>query len=149
MPLPKVVLVPTDFSESSDAALSYAMSIAAATIGGRIVLLHAYATPVVAFPTGAMAYVPEIISNIVRQAEDELLKRAERVKGAGVAVETSLKNGDPRDSVLLAIDEFHADMVCMGTRGRRGIAHMLIGSVAESVVRTSKVPVLTVHRPAT
>lgn len=145
MAFPKTILVPTDFSECAEAALTYAMDMATTASGAKIVLLHSYATPVVAFPTGAIAYLPEIIANIVRNAEDGIAAAAGRVRAAGIPVETYLKNGDPRDTILLGIEEFRADLVCLGTHGRRGVARMLIGSVAERIVRTSPVPVLTVH----
>ena len=145
MAFPKTILVPTDFSECANAAMAYALDIAGATGKTKLVLLHTYATPVVAFPTGAVAYLPEIIATIVRNAEEALAAAAARARSAGVPVETSLKNGDPRETILNAIEEFHADLVCLGTHGRRGVARLLIGSVAERIVRTSPVPVLTVH----
>ena len=56
-----------------------------------------------------------------------------------------LRNGVPWQEILAAIDETHADLVVMGTHGRRGIAHALLGSVAEKTVRMSTVPVLTIR----
>jgi len=56
-----------------------------------------------------------------------------------------LKQADPREAILAAAEDLSADLVIMGTHGRRGIARALIGSVAEAIVRASTIPVLTVH----
>jgi nucleotide-binding universal stress UspA family protein len=77
-----------------------------------------------------------------RRALDEALSalrdRVPRLEGI-------LRMGVPWEEILKAIAETHADLVVMGTHGRRGISHALIGSVAEKVVRASPVPVLSVH----
>lgn len=147
MSLPRTILVPTDFSECADAALAYAMDLASVT-KAKIVLLHSYLTPVVAFPAGAIAHLPDVIAGIIRNAEQALNTSVGKVREANIPVEGFLKNGDPRDTILLMMGEAQVDLVCMGTHGRRGVARALIGSVAECIVRTSPIPVLTIHRAA-
>ena len=145
MAFPKTILVSTDFSTCSDDALLYAIQLASGMKSEKIVLLHAYVTPAMAFPSAAEALSPEIVTSIVTLAEEGLWSRADQVRAAGIAVETCLRDGDPRDEILQACDDYQADLICLGTHGRRGLSHMLIGSVAERIVRAAKVPVLTVR----
>ncbi|MGH7329756.1 MAG: universal stress protein, partial [Polyangiaceae bacterium] len=60
-------------------------------------------------------------------------------------ITTLLRNGDPHDCILRVAQELGADLIIMGTHGRHGVSHLLLGSLAESVLRSSPVPVLTVH----
>lgn len=149
MAFPKTILVSTDFSACSDGALSWAIQLASDMRSEKIVLLHAYVTPAMAFPSAAEALAPEVVAGIVSAAEGGLATRAGQVRAAGIPVETCLRDGDPRDEILQAAEDYHADLVCLGTHGRRGLSHLLIGSVAEHIVRVSKVPVLTVREKAT
>lgn len=80
-----------------------------------------------------------------REAAKALDWAQDRAEAAGVPVETEVRYGHPHGEILDAIDETAADVVVMGTHGRRGLDHLLIGSIAERIVRASPVPVLTVH----
>jgi nucleotide-binding universal stress UspA family protein len=146
MMLPSVILVPTDFGRASQAALDYAVELAQRFGSKEVVLLHAYEIPIVSFPDGAIVATAEMTSRIVDAATYELEKTAQRASASsGVSVRPLLREGDPWHAVLKVTDEVGAGLVVLGTHGRHGVARMLIGSVAERVVRTSKVPVLTVH----
>jgi nucleotide-binding universal stress UspA family protein len=70
---------------------------------------------------------------------------AEQCRARGKVGEVLLRTGDARDVICQAADEVNADLIVMGTHGRRGLSRALLGSVAEYVVRTSKVPVVTVR----
>lgn len=81
----------------------------------------------------------------VRQAEAHLADIAARLAKDGVTVQSYIRIGKPEDEIVKFSIENHVDLIAMGTHGRTGLEHMLVGSVAERVVRTSKVPVLTIR----
>lgn len=143
MNAPTKILVPTDFSEPSNAALEYAVTLAE-KLGAGVHVVHAFELPIVGFPDGTLTITAEMASKIIDAAQkalDDLVKKyAERIK-----LTSSLEQADPRDGVLLAAKKVGAELIVMGTHGRRGISRALIGSVAEGVVRRSPIPVLTVH----
>jgi nucleotide-binding universal stress UspA family protein len=147
MTSPKTLLVPTDFSPAAETALDRALELAAAT-GAKVYVMHAYQLPIVGFPDGVMIPSAEIASNIITWAQSELAACVARRSESSVEIVPILKQADPREAVLAVAEEISADLVIMGTHGRRGIARALIGSVAESVVRVSPVPVMTVHAAA-
>ena len=147
MSAPKVILVPTDFSVSAETALDYALQLAA-KLGAKVYVMHAYQLPVVGFPDGVLLPTAEIATKIISWAQSQLAACVARRKESSVEIVPVLKQADPREAVLSAAEDLSADLVVMGTHGRRGLARALIGSVAESVVRTSTVPVLTVHAAA-
>lgn len=142
----KTILVPIDFSEASDKALDYAVDLAK-RLDARVVLMHAFEIPLVGFPDGVLAATAEIAGRILTASQKALDEAIEKRKGTGVEITPLLKQADPRDAIVGTAKELGADLVVMGTHGRRGLARALIGSVAEAVVRTSSVPVLTVRGP--
>jgi nucleotide-binding universal stress UspA family protein len=148
MSLPKRILVATDFSETSDRALDYAIDLAS-RIGASVVVLHAYELPIVGFPDGAFIASPEIATQMANAAQKGLdacvAARIER----GVELKKVLKQDTPWDAVVAVTTELGIDLVVAGTHGRRGLAHALLGSVAEKIIRTSTVPVLTIRGPKT
>ena len=141
---PKTLLVPTDFSEPAEAALAYAVALAE-TLAARVHLVHGYELPLVGFPDGVMTISAEAASRIISAAESSLRDAARRYEGRNVTIETALVQADPREAILQAAKKVGADLIVMGTHGRRGIARALIGSTTEAVVRTATIPVLTVH----
>lgn len=148
--IPKTILVPIDFSEPSNAALDYAVSLAR-KLGSKIVVLTAYQLPIVGFPDGVYVATPDIADKLSSAAQSALDAAVAKRKSSGVDIVGRLVQGDPREAIVRLTEDLHADLVVMATHGRKGIARALIGSTTESVVRTSKVPVLTVHiegRPA-
>jgi nucleotide-binding universal stress UspA family protein len=142
----KTILVPLDFSEASDNALDYAIDIAK-KLDARIVVMHAFEIPLVGFPDGVLAATAEIASRILNSAQGALDDAIAKRKDTGVPMTSLLRQADPREAITGAAKELGAELVIMGTHGRRGLARALIGSVAEGVVRTSSVPVLTVRGP--
>lgn len=143
----KRILVATDFSVAAETALDDAIALAS-TLGARIYLVHAYQLPVVGFPDGVLVPVSAIASGIVTSAEKALAACVARHRESSVEIAPLLRQADPREAVLAVAKEVSADLVIMGTHGRQGLARAIIGSVAESVVRSSPVPVMTVHAAA-
>jgi len=144
---PKNILVPVDFSDPSEAALDYAVALAK-PLGAKVTVVHSYEIPVVGLPEGAMVLTADVAERILTASQAALDATLERRKDAGVVLVGLLKNGDPRDVVPATAKEVGADLIVMGTHGRRGIARALLGSVAESVLRTAPAPVLAVRAPA-
>lgn len=135
------ILCPVDFSDSSDRALDYALDFAA-RVGAEVHVLHAYQLPIYALPDGAAMPGPELAARVsveLQRSLDEIEARETKVE-----VQTHLCEGLPHKEVQRLAEELGCDLVVIGTHGRTGLAHFLIGSVAERVVRTSPVPVITV-----
>lgn len=140
------ILVPTDFSECSEAAVKYARALAAA-FGASLHLLHVVQDPYTQ-PWAAEAF-PAPLGDLLEQWQSQartrlvnLLPEAER-SGAMIATEV----GSPFFEVVRYAEEQKIDLIVIGTHGRGPLGHMLLGSVAEKVVRKAPCPVLTVRHP--
>ena len=139
----KHVLVPTDFGPPSARALEFGIEMAR-RFGAKLTLLHTYEIP--AFAYAGMEYAPGDLSRMVANAaRDELDATLAAVKKQVPDADSVLHQGVPWQQILSTVDEIHADLVVMGTHGRTGLRHALLGSVAEKVVRLAHVPVMTVH----
>ena len=142
------ILVPHDFSETAEKAFDFALDLAG-KLGARVTVLHAYEMPTYAFPEGPVLTV-EMVAQIERAATTALegvLSRATH-RAPGVKVKSDLRQGAAWREIDEAATELKADLIVLGTHGRRGLARALLGSVAEKVVRTATVPVLTVRGDA-
>jgi nucleotide-binding universal stress UspA family protein len=138
----KTILVPIDFQDASLEALAKARDLAP-RLGFEVVLLHVYTVPVVVYP----GFDPIVAPGLPEEIATAATRALERLAGAQGSPRTLLRAGDPASEILAVIDETKPAMVVMGTHGRRGLTHLLVGSVAEQIVRRSAVPVLTVHAP--
>jgi nucleotide-binding universal stress UspA family protein len=132
------ILIPTDFSATSEAALRYATQMAL-TLGARLYLMHVPGKTgehfEASFPVGQFETTAgERLSSILTKEEVERLRP-----------EYVLRVGTPADEIVRYADVCDADLIIMGTHGRSGIAHALMGSVAEQVVRMAPCPVLLVR----
>ena len=137
------ILVATDFSESSQLALELALDIAQ-KFGSELILVHSWEPPNYSYAAGL--YVPlDVIAPIERAAVARLEEATAQLKQRFPAAKSLLRAGTPWEEVLGAARDIKADLIVMGTHGRRGLERALLGSVAEKVVRMSRVPVLTVH----
>jgi nucleotide-binding universal stress UspA family protein len=143
----KIILVPTDFGDSAELALDHAIALAAAS-RARIVLLYVCPLPQVAAYDGAIVPNGDVMEAIRDAGRRGLAQSIARVKDRDVEVRPMTSAGDPRSCILDVAREVSADLIVMGTHGRRGIARWLMGSTAEAVVRTSPIPVLTVRADA-
>jgi nucleotide-binding universal stress UspA family protein len=143
----KVILVPTDFGDSAELALDHAIELAR-TNKAHVVLLYVCPLPQVAAFDGAIVPNGDVIEAIRDAGRRGLVQSIARVKGSGVAIRSLSSIGDPRGCILDVAKEISADLIVMGTHGRRGLSRWLMGSTAEAIVRTSSIPVLTVRAPA-
>ncbi len=138
---------PVDFSEGSEHALDKAVAYARA-LGAKIELVHVYQVPVFSLPDAPMTTMdPTLVTQIEKQSrkllEDALLRL--RMKAPDLEVNAHLLQGAVAESIVEFAQNTGANMIVIGTHGRRGFQRFLLGSVAERVVRTSHVPVLTVQ----
>jgi universal stress protein A len=143
------ILVPTDFSEPSDAALEYARGMAA-RFGATLNLLHVLEAPFVTGPLGSEAFTPEVPAVQAELFEQARTRLRHRVlpDAAGYLTTTEIVAGTSARSILDYARERGVDLIVMGTHGRTGMAHLLMGSVAEKVVRGAHCPVMTVRAAA-
>jgi len=138
----KTLLVPVDFHDASLEALKFARDLAT-RLGLEVVLLHTYAIPVVVYPGFDPIVAPGLPEEIATTARTALESLAAEQGG----LRSILRAGDPATEIIKCIEEEKPALVAMGTHGRRGLAHILLGSVAEKVIRGSPAPVVTVHAP--
>lgn len=136
----KTILVPVDFEPASDRALALAREIGE-PVGAKIVLVHVCDTLPYVYPDMPPAFVAETAAAMRQAAEKSLAEYAAKNGGP----DAILREGKAWSGLLDAIDELSPWLVVMGTHGRRGVKRLVLGSVAERVVRESKVPVVTVH----
>jgi universal stress protein A len=139
--LPRNILVPTDLSEGAEQALVYACELAR-TLGAKLHLLNVIGIPALGVPELGVALTATMIDDLV-VGNQEALERAARVHCPAQTGEVMVRTGDARDVINQTAKEVGADLIVMGTHGRRGISRALLGSVAENVVRTAECPVLT------
>ncbi len=138
----KAILHPTDFSEYSDAALRIA-SLMAAESGARLYIVHvdeALAPSALGF--GGMGYTSESLVELQKENR-ERLNRIRPTK-TGVDYETHFLVGVPDKEILEFAHRENIDLIVLGTHGRTGVARLLMGSIAESIVRHADCPVLTI-----
>jgi len=144
------ILVPFDFNPASDAALACAKDIAD-KFGARLSLLH-----VVTDPKATGFWTPEVYVPAIPQTQERFLREAtQRLENALSAEERSrfsvtleARIGAVADHIDDLAREQKVDLIVMGTHGRTGLAHLLLGSVAEGVLRRAPCPVLTTHAAA-
>src|SRR5579863_3433857 len=139
-------LVPTDFTETSERAIDWALDLAA-RLGASVTVMHSYEIPVLGFPDGALIASPEIAARIAEAARNALDRTVEKYEGRGVPLDTMLRDGVAYEEINAVAESIHADLIVIGTHGRRGIARALLGSVAENVIRTATKPVVAIHGP--
>jgi nucleotide-binding universal stress UspA family protein len=138
----KTILFPTDFSERSEWAFRLACSLAR-DHGARLIVLHVLAPP----QTVAFEAMPMLPAHPPGHRE-ELETRLRTLKApAGVAVEYRLEEGFAATEIVALAAASSADLIVMGTHGRTGLGRLLLGSVAEQVLRKAKCPVLTIKAP--
>jgi nucleotide-binding universal stress UspA family protein len=142
----KTIVCATDFSKCAAAAVGYAVDLAR-ELHASIVLVHVLPDVAHVFPGPDM---PGVLGGIVDSARGkarEALKDMQR-RIEGVTVRAVLSEGTTHDCILAAAADEKADLIVVGTHGRTGVKHVLLGSVAERIVRLSPIPVLTVRGPA-
>ena len=136
------ILFPSDFSHTGDAALELATSLARDT-GATLLIAHVEEPPL-AYGGGELYYgLPE-------PATGDLRRMLENIKPTDPTVqfEHRLVTGEPAAAIVELADDENVDMIVIGTHGRSGISRLLMGSVAEVVVRRANCPVLSYRQPA-
>jgi glycine betaine transporter len=141
--LPKHILVPSDLSAGAEQALGYACELAH-TLGAQVHLLNVISIPALGMPELGLAVTSAMIDQMVVDSQDAL-DRLARTKCSANLGQVLVKTGDARDVINETAKQLGVDLIVMGTHGRRGISRALLGSVAETVVRSAPCAVLTVR----
>ncbi len=144
----KTVLVPVDFSETSDAALRYGKALAQA-FGASLHLLHVVQEPY-SQPWAVEAYgfsLATLQEDWIKDARTRLDQSVTADDRTALHAKTTTLLGHPVTEILRYAADEKIDLIVMGTHGRGPLGHMIMGSVAERVVRRSPCPVLTVRHP--
>ncbi len=138
----KTILHPTDFSKPSEYALRFACALAR-DYQARLVLLHVVEPPVYYGELGMSVPLPSDFLESLQQRLSQLVPA-----DCGIRVESILVEGNASQRILRIAQEQHCDLIILGTHGRTGLSRVLLGSVAEDVIRHSPIPVLTLKTPA-
>ncbi len=142
------ILAPTDFSDYSKHAISYAFELAQ-TFGAKLSLLHVVELP----PYPIEGFVPstmgaDLLNDLKRQGSAALAQVLPQAQEAKIEVTRAVVMGSPFRKIIETAEAEHVDLIVMATHGRTGLSHLVMGSVAERVVRTAPCPVLTIRPPA-
>lgn len=135
------ILLPTDFSPASEQAADAAVALAK-RYDADITLLHVYTVPAFSFPDGV--YLAPVVQAVELSASAQrgLDVVAGKLRERGAKVQAVLREGGPEEEILAMAKDF--DLVVMGTHARRGFTRVLLGSVADAVIRAGVAPVLVV-----
>lgn len=143
----KTLLLAHDFDETSELALDTAIELAR-KLSAKIVVAHVYSVPVYSFPEGS-SLIPsaEDAARLAEAAQRSLDQVLERRATPDVEISGVLRAGVPDEEICRLAGEIGADMIVIGTHARGAVARALLGSVAQRVVRSATVPVLTIRGP--
>lgn len=144
----KKILCPVDFSENSRHALEYAVEFARMH-GAELEVLHVIVPPVAAVPDFAPmpTYPPDMIQEYEENCRTQLAGFLQAVDTGNIPVKSEVFCEMPFLGIIREACDKNSDLIVMGTHGRTGLKHMLMGSVAEKVVRKAPCPVLTIRHP--
>ena len=139
------ILVPIDFSPSAEEAMTWAIDLAR-RYGASLLVAHVL-QPVAwpASPDGLMLTPTDLLATTRRELDASLERTRASIEAAGIRATSALLDGTPAAEIAALARRASADLVVMGTHGRTGLQHALLGSVAEKVLRTAPCPVLTVR----
>lgn len=136
------IVAPTDFSDPARAGVEAAFELVAE--GGEVTVVHVVDDVPLTYGYIGMAIPdPQVVSRLLKGAEEELEESLPPVP-AGLRVERRVMTGNPSEVIVALAREKDADLLVMGTHGRGGLAHVLIGSVTEKAIRRSPCPVLVI-----
>lgn len=140
----KKILVPLDGSQTAEAVLVHAKALAYSE-GAEIVLLSVAANPALEFAFEDPTLAAQIVSDQEAKVKTYMVDAEAKLKGEGFKVSAIVREGSVADTILDVAGEIGADVIAMSTHGRTGPARWLIGSVADRVVRNSKIPVMLIR----
>ncbi len=141
----KRICCPVDFSEPARVAMQIAADLARRH-GAELTLFHAYPLPGYTLPDGSVVPSTTMLQDLATQTANHLAAwKAEAEQAGAPRVSTAHAIGDPAAVIVDFVRDGAYDLVVVGTHGRSGFRHALVGSVAERVVRRAPCPVLTVH----
>jgi nucleotide-binding universal stress UspA family protein len=140
----KKILVPLDGSHTAEAVLVHAKALAYSE-GAEIVLLSVAANPALEFAFEDPSLAAQIVSGQEAQVKTYMTGAESTLKAEGFKVSAIVREGSVADTILDVAAEIGADVIAMSTHGRTGPARWLIGSVADRVVRNSKIPVMLIR----
>lgn len=146
MNIAETILVPTDLSEGAAAALDYAVQIAG-NLDATIHMVNAVGVHLISSEYG-MTLTPDLVSMILESNRAALNRMVGERSDKAVFGPALVKVGEPREVIVQVAAELAADLIVMGSHGRRGFRRMVLGSVAESIARTAPCPVLLVREKA-
>jgi universal stress protein A len=139
------ILVPTDFSAHSALAVQTAADLSC-RYGASLLLAYVYEPIAYALPDGYMLFSEPQLNSMFEQFDKRLSLEKQTAEAAGgLRVETQLLQGVAATEICQFAERAGCDLIVMGTHGRKGLPHVLLGSVAERVVRSAPCPVLTVR----
>ncbi len=140
----RTIVVPTDFSPASNRALELAKDLAKTAGPAHLILVHAYYVPI-ELEQFLIQQGNPVLDRLSETVTKDLEKILTSLQDAGISSEYVANRGAPERLIVELAKQKHADLIVMGTHGRRGLSHMLLGSVAERVVRTAECAVMTVQ----
>ncbi len=134
------LLVPTDFSSTSEAAVRYAIDIAPP--GAAVHLMHVIddMSLTAAYPDGFFVELPGLREQLIEEAQRQLIDAARHASGTNLTITTEALVGRPVPAIVQTATVRNADLIVVGTHGRTGVAHVLLGSVAERWCARHRVP---------
>lgn len=138
---PQSILVPTDFSAGAETALDYACALAV-KLGATVHVVNALGA---SLPELGVAMSQPMIDKLVDGHRAALAKLVDPRRAQATIGTTLVRSGDARDAILEAAKIVGADLIVMGTHGRRGLSRFVLGSVTEDVLRRADCPVLAVR----
>jgi nucleotide-binding universal stress UspA family protein len=143
----QTILVPTDFSEDAELAIDTTRRLLAPLAQkARIILLHAFNLPIEYTAYGPIPTSVNYLQDSGLDAERRLQEMTDRLTAEGLTVDWVAREGDPSLVIVEEAEHRGADLITMGTHGRSGLRHLLLGSTAERVVQHARCPVMTVRR---
>jgi nucleotide-binding universal stress UspA family protein len=143
------ILVPVDFSPHATRAFGYATTLAQ-RFGARLGLVHVIDDAFATQAWNAEVFMPdvgELFAGLIESSERQLGTLKQSAGAIGLTADAAVITGRPAQAIVEQAKEGGFDLIVMGTHGRTGLSHLVLGSVAERVVRTAPCPVLTIHAP--
>jgi len=137
----KSILCPMDFSDASKNAYRYACEFAK-SMGSKVILLNVIEPRPIAAEM-SLSYIP-LEEDLVAAAREDFIPMVKEAETAGIDVSADVTIGLPAESILQHVAELDVNLLIMGSHGKTGLSRLLMGSVAEAVIRKAAVPVLIV-----